>query len=168
VRAVVQDVVAASHALTDGARMQVDMDIPEDLPLAYADEAAFRRVVQNLISNAIKYGASGGWIGIKARADAGRVTVTVSDKGMGIAPAQQTLIFEPFYRAPDVVAARIQGAGLGLSLVRRIVEGHDGQITVKSAPGQGSEFAVSIPAAAANASDPIPASAPTAEPAQPS
>jgi signal transduction histidine kinase len=166
VRAVVQDVTAASRALIDEACMQVEVDIPDDLPFAQADESAFRRVMQNLISNAIKYGAGGGWLGIKGRADAARITISVSDRGIGIAPAQQGLIFDPFYRTPDVIAARIQGAGLGLSLVRRIVEGHGGQIDVKSVPGQGSEFAVSIPVADANASDRLPASAQTVEPAQ--
>jgi len=65
-----------------------------------------------------------------------------------------------------VVAARIQGAGLGLSLVRRIVEGHDGQITVRSAPGQGSEFTISIPVASGDATEPLAASPASAEPAQ--
>jgi signal transduction histidine kinase len=166
VSSVVQEVLGASASLIEEGRMRVDVDIPDNLPPIAADEPAFRRVLQNLISNAIKYGASGGWIGIKARADGGQVIVAVSDKGIGIPPAQQTLIFEPFYRAPEVVAARIQGAGLGLSLVRRIVEGHNGEITVRSTRGQGSEFSVSMPVADRHASDHVAASASTAEPAQ--
>ena len=61
---------------------------------------------------------------------------------MGIPAAEHARIFEPFYRAPDVVAAQIQGAGLGLSLVQRIVEAHGGRIALRSAPGAGSEFTV--------------------------
>jgi hypothetical protein len=95
----------------------------------------------------IKYGASGGWIGISARASGREVQITVADKGMGIEAAEQANIFDPFYRTPDVIAAQIQGAGLGLSLVQRIVEAHGGQVSVKSAPGQGSEFTVQLPAA---------------------
>ena len=72
--------------------------------------------------------------------------VTVADAGIGIEPPSRRSIFEPFYRAPDVVAAQIQGAGLGLSLVQRIVEAHGGRITVRSAPGTGSEFTVHLPA----------------------
>ncbi len=78
-------------------------------------------------------------------------------------PAEQARIFEPFYRAADVIAARIQGAGLGLSLVQRIVDGHGGRITVKSAPGAGSEFTVSLPAASISAAEAIRATRPGAE-----
>jgi signal transduction histidine kinase len=73
------------------------------------------------------------------------VQVTVADKGIGIPPAEQTRIFEPFYRASAAVAAQIQGAGLGLSLVRRIVEAHGGRVTVESAPGAGSAVTISLP-----------------------
>ena len=66
---------------------------------------------------------------------------------MGIEPAEQARIFDPFYRAPDAIAAQIQGAGLGLSLVQRILEAHGGRITVRSTPGSGSEFTVHLPSA---------------------
>ena len=84
-----------------------------------------------------------------ARGKSGReVHVTVADRGIGIAPAEQPRIFEPFYRTPDVIAAQTQGAGLGLSLVKRIVEAHGGRVILRSAPGAGSEFTVVMPAAA--------------------
>jgi signal transduction histidine kinase len=121
-------------------------------------------VVQNLIGNAIKYGASGGWIGVRARHSGAQVTLAVSDKGIGIAAAEQGRIFEPFYRATEVIAGRMQGAGLGLSLVQRIVEGHGGRVSVKSAPGAGSEFIVSLPVAAGDAAEFR--TQPGAEPAQ--
>jgi signal transduction histidine kinase len=66
---------------------------------------------------------------------------------MGIEAAEQANIFHPFYRTPNVVEAQIQGAGLGLSLVQRIVEAHGGRIAVRSAPGNGSEFTVHLPSA---------------------
>ena len=90
---------------------------------------------QNLVGNAVKYGADARWIGVTATRGASTLEVSVSDRGIGIAVAEQARIFDPFYRAPDVVAAQIQGAGLGLSLVKRIVEAHSGRITLKSAPG---------------------------------
>jgi signal transduction histidine kinase len=118
------------------------------LPAVAGDEPALRRVFQNLVGNAIKYGASARWVGVTARPAAGRgVEITVADRGIGIAPTDQDRIFNPFYRAPDVVAAQIQGAGLGLSLVKRIVEAHDGRILVRSAPGEGSSFIVILPVA---------------------
>ena len=166
VGAVVQDVLNASEALIREAGIRLEVDIPNQLPPVRADEPALRRVVQNLIDNAIKYGATGGWVGVRARAADSRVTLSVADTGIGIAPAEQTRIFEPFYRSPDVVAARIQGAGLGLSLVRRIVEGHGGQITVQSAPGHGSEFTITLPVVSGEATEPLAASQPSGEPAE--
>jgi signal transduction histidine kinase len=142
-----RDVVAASATLVEEAGLRVEYDIPDTLPPVLGDEQALRRMFQNLLGNAIKYGASGGRIDIRARANGRHVTIGVEDRGMGIEPAEQARIFEPFYRAPGAIAAQIQGAGLGLSLVQRIVEAHGGRITVRSAPGSGSEFTVHLPTA---------------------
>jgi signal transduction histidine kinase len=147
VTALVDQVLAASAALLEGGRIEVEVAIPPDLPPVRGDEPALRRVLQNLVGNAIKYGAEGRWIGVRATHAAGQVRISVADRGLGIAASEQTRIFEPFYRAAEVVAAQIQGAGLGLSLVHRIVEAHGGRIEVRSAPGQGSEFIVQLPAA---------------------
>jgi signal transduction histidine kinase len=144
----VRDVVSSSADLIEGAGLEVEMDLPENLPPVLGDEPALRRVFQNLVDNAIKYGASGGWMRLSARAYGPDVFVTVADRGIGIDPADQTRIFEPFYRAGDVVAAQMQGAGLGLSLVQRIVAAHGGRVTVKSVPRSGSEFTVQLPIAA--------------------
>ena len=141
------DVVRSSATLIEAARLDVEFDLPETLPPVLGDEQGLRRVWQNLIGNAIKYGARGGWIGIRARSSGKEVIVSVADKGIGIAAAEQSKIFEPFYRAPSVIAEQIQGAGLGLSLVQRIVEAHGGRITVQSTEGIGSEFTVHLPAA---------------------
>jgi signal transduction histidine kinase len=142
-----QELAASSSSLADEASVAIELTIPEDLPPVLGDEPALRRVFQNLLGNAIKYGAQGQWVGVSARKMGNHVRVTVADRGMGIPPAEQARIFEPFYRATDAISAQIQGAGLGLSLVQRIVEAHGGQVTVKSAPGQGSEFMVQLPAA---------------------
>ena len=146
VDALIDAVLRTSATLIDAAHLDVQVDVPPDLPPVSGDESALRRVFQNLIGNAIKYGAAGGWIGIAARRAGADVSVTVSDRGIGIAPADQERIFEPFYRAADVVAAQVQGAGLGLSLVQRIVQAHGGRIMVKSAKHAGSEFTVFLPA----------------------
>ena len=147
VRALIEDVVSASSALVEAARIQVEWNMPPALPPILGDEMALRRVFQNLIGNAIKYGATGGWIGVTGRSTDRDVVITVADRGIGIAAVDQPHIFEPFFRAPAVIEAQIQGAGLGLSLVKRIVEAHGGRIRVHSAPGEGSEFIVTLPAA---------------------
>jgi signal transduction histidine kinase len=146
-----RDVIGASGTLIEEARLRVEYDVPDTLPLVLGDEHALRRVFQNLVGNAIKYGSSGGWIGLRARGSGREVLVTVADRGIGIEPAEQSKVFEPFYRAPQAIAAQIQGAGLGLSLVQRIVEAHGGRITLRSAPGTGSEFTVHLPAASEEA-----------------
>jgi signal transduction histidine kinase len=141
---VLRDVAAAAQ---DAARerLTIDLEIADRLPAVLGDEAALRRVFQNLVGNAIKYGAGTGWIGVRANGGADGVDVTISDRGIGIAPADQERIFDPFYRASDVVSAQIQGAGLGLSLVKRIIEAHGGRIAVESEPGRGSAFTVTLP-----------------------
>jgi signal transduction histidine kinase len=143
----IEQVLAASDTLIDEARLRVERSIPPDLPAVAGDEAALRRVFQNLIGNAIKYGADGGWIGVTVSPAGSEVRVTIADRGIGIAPADQARIFEPFYRAADVVSAQVQGAGLGLSLVHRIVAAHGGRIAVQSVKGSGSQFTVHLPVA---------------------
>jgi two-component system, OmpR family, sensor histidine kinase SenX3 len=144
---ILHDTVRASATLIEQAGLDVEFSVPDTLPPALGDEQALRRVFQNLIGNAIKYGAQGRWIGISARTSGREISITVADKGIGIPAAEQSKIFEPFYRSPGVISAQIQGAGLGLSLVHRIVEAHGGRITVRSTEGEGSEFTVRLPAA---------------------
>jgi signal transduction histidine kinase len=153
VATLLRDVAAAAGPIAQPAGIAIDLDIADNLPLVTGDEAALRRVFQNLVGNAMKYGVDAGWIGVRAAFNAGRLEVRVTDRGIGIAAADQARIFDPFYRAPDVVAAQIQGAGLGLSLVKRIVEAHGGEVTLKSAPGQGSTFTVFLPALKGDAAE---------------
>jgi len=146
VEPLVRDILSSCAALLERAGVAVDVEIPSTLPAVLGDEPALRRVFQNLVDNAIKYGASGGWIKIAAHPAGNNVVVSVVDRGIGIDASEQARIFEPFYRAADVVAAQVQGAGLGLSLVQRIVAAHGGSVAVKSAPRNGSEFIVQLPA----------------------
>jgi signal transduction histidine kinase len=144
-----EELASSSSSLAEEVGVQIELSVPDGLPPVLGDEPALRRVFQNLLGNAIKYGAQGRWVGVSARRAGNQVRVTVADRGIGIPAAEQPRIFEPFYRATDAVAAQIQGAGLGLSLVQRIVEAHGGQVSVTSVPGQGSEFTVQLPAAGA-------------------
>jgi two-component system, OmpR family, sensor histidine kinase SenX3 len=150
--AVLRDASAGAQAAADAAGVRIDVSIADGLPLVAGDEAALRRAFLNLIGNAVKYGAAAGWVAVRASTNGTWLEVAVSDRGIGIAPADQPKIFEPFYRAPEVVAAQIQGAGLGLSLVKRIVEAHGGRVGVTSAPGEGSTFTVTLPPLAGDTS----------------
>lgn len=147
----IADLLESSASLIRDANLEMDVSLPPDLPPVLGDEAALRRALGNLIGNAIKYGASGGWVGIAATRSGSEVSITIADRGIGIAPADQPRVFEPFYRAPGAVEAQIQGAGLGLSLVQRIVEAHGGRVRVKSAPGEGAAFTMHLPAAGEDA-----------------
>jgi signal transduction histidine kinase len=160
--ALVRDIVSSSSTLLDEAGIAVEFDLAPDLPAVLGDEEALRRAFQNVVANAIKYGRRGRWIGIRGRRIGPEVEIAIADRGIGIAAVEQARIFDPFYRASEVVSAQIQGAGLGLSLVRRIVEAHGGGVGVTSTHGSGSEFTVHLRAAAPAASREAGADAPIA------
>jgi signal transduction histidine kinase len=151
--AVLREAVVTAQAAADAAGVRIELTIDDGLPDVAGDQPALRRVFANLIGNAVKYGVAGQWVGVRARMTPDGVEIIVSDRGIGIAAADHNRIFDPFYRAPAVVAAQIQGAGLGLSLVKRIVEAHGGRVSVASAPGRGSTFTVALPAMSAGSTD---------------
>ena len=150
VSTLVSDALAASQSAIADAGVTVEVDVPEAVPPVLADAAALRSTVSNLIANAIKYGGSGGVVRVSASSGTGRsgpeVRIAVTDKGLGISSADLPHIFEPFYRGAEAQARQIQGNGLGLSIVKGIVDAHGGRVTVQSAPGAGSTFIVHLPA----------------------
>lgn len=115
----------------------------EEPCLVKADIGLIERVLDNLISNAIKYTDSGGRVALSLNENDGRVQVAVEDTGVGIPAEDLSRIFERFYRSPGSISA--EGSGLGLAIARRIVELHDGEINVSSKPGQGSTFEFYLP-----------------------
>jgi signal transduction histidine kinase len=108
-----------------------------------ADPAALEQVVVNLLDNAVKYSDPGQPVTVSVRAERLEALIEVADRGMGIPVAEQARIFERFYRAPG--AAARQGFGLGLPIVRELVQGQGGRVEVTSTPGSGSTFRVSLP-----------------------
>jgi signal transduction histidine kinase len=110
---------------------------------ADVDRNRMRQVLANLLDNAVKYTPAGGRIEIAARHDDGGVCVVVSDTGIGIAPDELPRIWDRLYRGDTSRAER--GLGLGLSLVRAIVEAHGGRVSVSSTPGAGSRFELHLP-----------------------
>jgi signal transduction histidine kinase len=144
--------LSGTAGLIRTARFHVEQQIEPNLPRIVGDLPALSQCVQNLITNALKYGSEQKWIGIQARLNEHGLTgkeieISVSDRGMGIAPDELRHIFKPFYRSPSVTAAQIHGTGLGLPLAKSIMEAMKGQVTVKSAPGHGSTFTIHFPCA---------------------
>jgi signal transduction histidine kinase len=137
--------VETHRSAAEQAGMAVHLDVPDDLPVVFMDREAISQVLTNLLSNAIKYGADGGWLGVSARRIGGTVEVRVGDRGMGIEPEDQARIFEDFYRSADPAVRRRKGTGIGLTIVRYIVEAHGGTISVVSAPGEGATFVIHLP-----------------------
>lgn len=155
---IIEEGVRSSRLGQEGVAIRVERDFEESLPLLMADELALRHAVQNLIDNAMKYGMDNdNWIGISARAiKNGReetVEIRVADTGAGI-PADETgSIFDAFVRGRRAIQDQIHGTGLGLNLVKRIVEAHGGSIRVESRPMERTEFIMRIPAMPAEHQD---------------
>lgn len=139
------DAISGCRQLLENGGFTLKEEFPDDDTMIVADFESLSHSVQNLLTNAIKYSANSRVIEVSACLEGGRVLISVEDQGRGISRRDQSRIFEPFFRAKDVVDAQIHGNGLGLSLVKRTVEAHNGTVTVKSEPGRGSRFTISLP-----------------------
>ena len=144
---------AAQEALDDsavvaGARgVRLENRVAADVS-AHADPERLRQVLINLIDNAIKYGREGGTVVVGGRVlERGRVELTVRDDGPGIPAESRERIFERFYRADKARTREQGGTGLGLAIVKNVVHAHGGEVRVESAPGEGTEFFITRPAA---------------------
>ena len=126
--------------------VQVEQVWPASLPLLRADRRRLEQVLVNLLSNGCKYNRRGGRLQVAAQALAGTVRVTVSDEGRGMDEAQCAQLFQPFVRFD--VQPGVPGTGLGLVIVKMLVELMHGRIEVSSTPGRGSRFTVELPATA--------------------
>jgi signal transduction histidine kinase len=140
-----ESVIQSSHVI-------VECQIEPNLPPVNADFEALSQCLQNLITNAVKYGGHSKWIGIRARAferegQSSEVEIAVEDHGIGIAKDEMKQIFDPFYRSPNVAASHIHGTGLGLSLAKSFAEAIGARLTAESEVGKGSAFTVHLPVA---------------------
>jgi signal transduction histidine kinase len=170
----IQQSIAACRTEIDNAGVNLETAIADQLPNVVGDVSALTSALQNLISNAVKYGGTARWIRISASVvpppsgqamsvDRGgrlhrkghHVYFTVEDHGLGIDADDRRHIFEPFYRGRVAVAEQIKGSGLGLNLVMRIVAAHGGHVIVNSEPGKGSTFTLALPAASESESVPL-------------
>jgi signal transduction histidine kinase len=149
VPALLEETIAACRPIVADAHVELETDWPAELPPVLADPAALRAAVQNLVANAVKYGGTAKWLRVTARAVPGRrgrdIEIAVADRGLGIAASDLPHVFEPFYRGSDALERQIHGNGLGLSIVKSVVDAHGGRVTVTSLAGGGSTFTIRLP-----------------------
>lgn len=142
---VVNDAIAECRPQIEHRGITLETDIEPLLPVISADGDALSRAIRNLIANSIKYSNGSNWIRITAGNGVSAIRISVEDRGLGIAKNDMGKIFEPFFRSREVVDAQIAGNGLGLSLVKQIVESHGGRVTAESEIGKGSKFTIELP-----------------------
>ena len=147
--------VQSLRPAADKARVSVHLDVggeEEGAALVSGDPGQLERAVSNLLSNAVKFTPAGGLVRVSVRLTRGRVVIEVADTGIGIPEAEQEHLFTRFFRASNATELAIQGTGLGMTIVRSIVELHDGTLTVASVLGEGTTATVDLPRLAGPAS----------------
>ncbi len=142
---IVSDVVEAYRFPIEQQGFTLEVEIAEDLKAAEVDPESIEQALLNLVNNAIKYSSDEKYIKIAVRQEGETVLISVRDKGIGVAKADQKRIFEKFYRAENTLVHTTKGSGLGLSLVQHIMEAHGGTVDLESTPGQGSTFTLALP-----------------------
>ncbi len=147
---ILEQSLSASEAMLRDEGFTFHKEISSQLPFVVADPEALGKCVENLISNAMKYSGEKGWVALRAdcvlNQGSPEVQISVEDKGIGISPADLPHVFEPFYRAQSVRDGQVRGVGLGLYLVKRMMEAMGGRVSVSSKLSKGSIFTLHFPA----------------------
>lgn len=158
---IVEQAVESTRPMLDARGHRLAVHLPDHGPDVYGDSARLTQVIGNLLTNAAKFTPPGGDITLRVTHERDAVVIRVTDTGVGVDPAKLSYIFELFTQAEQVDGHNVSGLGIGLALVRRIVEMHDGQVSAHSAgPGTGTEVTVRLPALA---EAPVPSPAPELE-----
>lgn len=143
--ALVREAVETSAPMARQSGVSLRADAPDRL-VAVVDGSRMRQVVDNLVSNAVKYSERGDAVTVSLRRVDGAIELDVADTGIGIPPDEVDLVCDPFFRGGKVVERQISGTGLGLNIVKSIVAAHGGTLSVESELGRGSTFRVVVPA----------------------
>jgi CheY-like chemotaxis protein len=141
------DAVESRRAIAANAGLTLGLDFSEDVPSVRGDPYLVQHMVDCLLDNSLKFTPAGGQVEVEVYQEPGWVCLAVTDTGIGMTAEEIKQIFIPFYQVDSSTTRRYNGLGLGLSVAKAIAEGHGGQIVVSSQPGQGSRFAVRLPAA---------------------
>jgi signal transduction histidine kinase len=142
---VVEDMVNSFQTHLSEMGFQVEYILPEPVPDCFFDREAIKQVLQNLIDNACKYSGDSKKIEVSLTSNGSENIITVRDFGIGIKEEEQEKIFSQFYRAGDGLTQKVKGSGIGLTIVKQIVDAHQGHIDLVSEPGKGSTFIVALP-----------------------
>ena len=127
--------------------IKLEGEFPSSMPVVLADQQWISQVIDNLISNAIKFTPEGGRVTVSVQDKGGLALVCVQDTGVGIKEEERQNLFHKFYRAPSHAAMNVPGTGLGLAITKSVVEKHGGNIWVESTKGEGSKFYFVLPVA---------------------
>jgi signal transduction histidine kinase len=143
---VVQRIVDAMAPLAwSGGRVEVVAELPDEPPLACVDESRLEQILANLLRNGVRHTPPGGIVAVGVAAEEDTVKIEVRDTGEGISAEDLPYIWERFYRGENARTDDVRGAGLGLALVKELVEAMGGSVEVESTVGEGSRFVVRLP-----------------------
>lgn len=143
----VEEIVAEARQRVSHEQFTIRSELARPLPMAALDRDAFHQALSNLIDNGVKYSGQSREVVVHGYPENGSLVVAVQDFGVGMAPDEATRAFERFYRGGAEMTRTVKGTGLGLTLVKKIVEAHGGTVEVRSEPGRGSTFTLRFPAA---------------------
>ncbi len=139
----IREVMVDLQPMADSSGIQTEAELPDEPVMVHADPLRLTQIMRNLVSNAIKYNRDEGWIRLAAVPGAERVEISVADSGIGMSPEEIQVLFEPYTRGST--QRSIKGVGLGVVIVKKLVEAHGGEISVISSPDKGSTFTFSLP-----------------------
>lgn len=145
IRELITEVVGVMQINADSREMSLNTNLPDEPLILWADHDKLFRVFYNLVGNAIKYTPRRGRVAIAAKRDGDQIVLQVTDNGRGMTEEQLSQLFHIYYRTEDAKKSKTQGTGLGLYIVKMLVEAHGGQIGVVSQPDHGSTFTVTLP-----------------------
>jgi two-component system sensor histidine kinase KdpD len=128
-----------------GGHHNLTITVPAGLPDVFADAQRVGQVLENLVENAAKYAPSGTAVRVSARVSGGFLEISVADEGPGIPKQDREKVFQAFYRADEKTTINIKGAGLGLTICRRLIEAHGGRIWVEDQSGPGTVISFTLP-----------------------